>query len=158
MPTVSPRHVDNRAVRFASAVGAGVVAIGLFLGPTFGLPFIALQTLAFAVGAIMGLPAQPYMAAFRKWVRPRMKGRTSYSPEPPIRFAEGLGMLLGVSAMIAGTLSAQWWFYAAAGLVFVGLFLHATVRFCAGCQFYERVAAGVSALPVDEPTREDTNA
>lgn len=158
MPTVSPRHVDNRAVRFAAAVGAGVMALGLFLGPTLGLPLVAVQTLVFAIGAIMGLPAQPFMASFRTWVRPRLKGRTTFSPEPPIRFAESLGMLLGVSAMIAGTLSAQWWFYVVAGVMFAGLFLQATIGFCLGCSLYEKVAAGVGALPADQPAREDSNA
>lgn len=157
MPTISPRHVDNRAVRFSALVGAVVMAIGLFLGPTFGLPFIAVQTLVFAIGAIMGLHAQPYVAIYRRWIRPRAKSRGVYSPEPPIRFSESLGMLIGVSAMIAGTLSAQWWFYLAAGVVFVALLLQATIRFCAACALYQKVAPNVSSLPVEQTTREDSN-
>lgn len=158
MPTISPRHVSTRGVRFAAAVGAVLMGLALFLGPTFGLPFVAIQTLVFAIGAIMGLSAQPYFAAYRRWIRPRQASRSKYIPEPPVRFTEALGMLLGVSAMIAGTLSAQWWFYITAGLVFAALFLQAAAQLCLGCLAYQKVADAVRTLPAEQvTTREDSN-
>jgi len=157
MPPVTIRHIDARGLRFAAAAGTVVMAIALLLGPTFGLPFVAIQTLVFAMGSIMGMRANPYVVVYQRWVRPRLKVSTHMAPEPPSRFAGGLGMLIGVSAMIAGTLMADWWYYLAAGLVFTALFLEATLKFCAGCAVYNRMASNMRTLPVPAESREGSS-
>ena len=65
-------QVDPRGPRFGGAVTTVVLALALvFSGTTLGTILIAWQTLVFALGAIVGLQAQPYGIFFRKVIRPQ---------------------------------------------------------------------------------------
>lgn len=51
--------IDPRGPRFGAAITSAVLATVIVLGPEWGLPLLALQTLAFAAGSLLGLAWQP---------------------------------------------------------------------------------------------------
>jgi len=140
----SPR-IDPRGPRFGAAVTAVVLAVALVAGPgAVGTTVLAWQTLAFALGALVGLGAQPYGWAFRRWVRPRLGPPADLEDPAPPRFAQAVGLAfaaVGLVSYLAG--------WAVVGQVAVGgalaaAFLNAAFGLCLGCEMYlvgRRVAA-----------------
>jgi hypothetical protein len=65
--------VDPRGPRFGASITVVVLAAALVTaGSPVGLVLIAWQTLVFALGAFVGLYAQPYGVIFRKLICPRL--------------------------------------------------------------------------------------
>ena len=85
----APRtQVDPRGPRFGAAVTTVVLAAALVLvGTTAGTVLIAWQTLVFALGALVGLHAQPYGVLFRRVIRPRLAPPAELEDAAPPRFA-----------------------------------------------------------------------
>ena len=85
-------QIDPRGPRFGGAVTTVVLALALVLvGTPAGTVLVAWQTLVFALGAIVGLHAQPYGIVFRKVIRPRLSppAASPASSAASIRSASG---------------------------------------------------------------------
>ena len=130
-------QVDPRGPRFGAAVTTVVLAAALILsGTTAGAILIAWQTLVFALGAIVGLHAQPYGIFFRKAIRPRLAPPAEMEDAAPPRFAQAVGLAFLVLALAAVLLGS-----AVVAMIFVAFalaaaFLNAAFDFCLGCQMY----------------------
>ena len=130
-------QVDPRGPRFGGAVTTVVLALALvFAGTTFGTILLAWQTLVFALGALVGLQAQPYGIFFRKVVRPRLAPPREMEDAAPPRFAQAVGLIFLVVALGAALLGATALSMAAVAMALIAAFLNAVFGFCLGCEMY----------------------
>lgn len=138
-------QVDPRGPRFGAAITTVVLALALvFVGTTFGTILVAWQTLVFGLGALVGLHAQPYGIFFRKVVRPRLAPPAELEDAAPPRFAQTVGLIFLVVALIAALLGATTVATIAIAFALVAAFLNAAFGFCLGCEMYllgKRLAA-----------------
>ena len=150
-PTVSPSvsPIDARGPRFGAAVTTVVLALTLLSIPsTVALELLALQTVAFALGSLVGVHAQPYGVLFRRVVRPRLGAPTRVEDPTPPRFAQTVGLafaLLGLLGLVAGATALA---YVAVAFALGAAFLNAAFDFCLGCEMYllgRRLVAGRAA-------------
>jgi FtsH-binding integral membrane protein len=116
-----------------AAVTAAVLVAGLITGSAW---LLAWQTLAFALGAAVGVGRSPYGWLFRKAVRPRLGPPPEFeSPQPP-RFAQAVGLLFAGAGLAGFTLGPQWPGLAATGAAPAAAFLNAAFGYCLGCEMY----------------------
>jgi len=144
-PTVTPMAadspsrptVDPRGPRFGAAVTTVVLAVALVLmGTTAGTVLVAWQTIVFALGALVGLQAQPYGIVFRRLVRPRLSPPAELEDAAPPRFAQAVGLLFMVVALLALLAGATPVATVAVALALAAAFLNAAFNFCLGCEMY----------------------
>jgi hypothetical protein len=130
-------QVDPRGPRFGGAVTTVVLALALVLvGTTAGTILVAWQTVVFALGAIVGLHAQPYGIFYRKVIQPRLAAPTELEDAAPPRFAQAVGLAFLVVALIALLLGADVVATVAIALALAAAFLNAAFAFCLGCEMY----------------------
>jgi hypothetical protein len=129
--------IDARGPRFGAALTTAVLAIAVIAGPgTVGTALMAWQVLAFALGAIVGLHAQPYGRIYAKFVRPRLSGPVPLEDPAPPRFAQAVGLGFAMVALI-GALAGQVAVFTIAGsFALAAAFLNAAFAFCLGCEVY----------------------
>ncbi|MBI1350930.1 MAG: DUF4395 family protein [Actinomycetales bacterium] len=139
---VRPRpKVDPRGPRFGAAVTTVVLALALVLvGSTLGTVLIAWQTLVFALGALVGLQAQPYGWLFRVLVRPRLSPPAELEDAAPPRFAQAVGLVFAVVALVAALAGATVVATIAIAFALIAAFLNAVFAFCLGCEMYLMLA------------------
>lgn len=137
MPSITtPPPIDPRGPRFGAAVTSVVLAVTLILGPTTpALVLLAIQTVAFALGSLVGLSAQPYGVLYRRLVRPRLGAPAELEDPRPPRFAQTVGLVFALAGL-AGLLWAPVLFYVAVGFALVAAVLNAVFDFCLGCEVY----------------------
>ena len=149
-PTTAPSGVvDARGPRFGAVITTVVLAVILLTIPsTLSLVLLVVQTVAFALGSLVGLHAQPYGVLFRNLVRPRLSAPTQFeAPEPP-RFAQTVGLGFAVVGLIGLLTGATALAYVAVGFALGAAFLNAAFDFCLGCEMYllgKRLFAGRAA-------------
>jgi hypothetical protein len=114
-----------------------VLALALVLvGTTAGTVLVAWQTLVFALGAIVGLQAQPYGIVFRKVIRPRLSPPAELEDAAPPRFAQAVGLAFLVVALIASLTGVTVVATVAIAFALAAAFLNAAFDFCLGCEMY----------------------
>jgi Domain of unknown function (DUF4395) len=129
--------VDPRGPRFGGAVTTVVLAVALVLvGTTAGTVLVAWQTLVFALGAIVGLHAQPYGIVFRKVIRPRLAPPAELEDAAPPRFAQAVGLAFLVVALVASLTGVTAVATVAIALALAAALLNAAFGFCLGCEMY----------------------
>jgi hypothetical protein len=140
-PTSSRPMVDPRGPRFGAAVTTVVLALALVLmGTAAGTVLVAWQTLVFGLGALVGLHAQPYGVLFRRVVRPRLAPPAEMEDAAPPRFAQAVGLLFMVVALIALLAGSTIVATVAVAFALAAAFLNAAFNFCLGCEMYLLVA------------------
>jgi len=128
--------IDPRGPRFGAAVTSVVLAAALLLGGTPGLILLALQAAVFALGAGLGLAAQPYGRLYRAFVRPRLAPPAELEDERPPRFAQGVGLAFALVGLAGGLVGVPAVFLVATGFALVAALLNAVFAFCLGCELY----------------------
>ena len=136
MPTTDTRQIDPRGPRFGAAITSVVLAAALLLGGTPGLILLALQAAVFALGAGLGLAAQPYGRLYRAFVRPRLAPPAELEDERPPRFAQGVGLAFALVGLVGGLAGVPAVFFVATGFALVAALLNAVFAFCLGCELY----------------------
>jgi hypothetical protein len=135
--TTPTRQIDARGPRFGAAITTVVLTLTLLTLPsTASSMLLAAQTVVFALGALVGLRAQPYGIVFRTVVRPRLAPPTTLEDAAPPRFAQTVGLgfaLVALAGLLAGVTALA---YAAVGLALAAAFLNAAFDFCLGCEMY----------------------
>lgn len=130
-------QIDARGPRFGAAVTTVVLALTLLSIPsTLSLVLLAAQTVVFALGALVGLHAQPYGIVFRRFVRPRLGAPTEFEDPAPPRFAQSVGLvfaLVGLLGLVTGATAVA---YVAVAFALGAAFLNAAFNFCLGCEMY----------------------
>lgn len=137
MPAQTNR-IDPRGARFSAAVTAAVLAISLALGPgsTAALILVAIQTVAFTIGTLLGPGLQPWALIFAKLVRPRLSGPSQWEDARPPRFAQTVGLVFTALALIGLVSGLSVLFAIAAGFALLAALLNAVFNFCLGCELY----------------------
>lgn len=131
--------IDPRGPRFAAAVTTVVLVTALLLGPRWGLVPLAVQLLAFGVGAIFGPARQPYGVLFRRFVRPRLGPPAALEDPLPPRFAQAVGLGFAVIALAGALAGSEPVYLGALGVALVAALLNAVFDFCLGCELYLRL-------------------
>ena len=135
--TTRPSGIDPRGPRFGAGITVVVLAIALVAGlGLLGTGILAWQTLVFALGAFVGLSAQPYGIVYRRLVRPRLSPPTEFEDEAPPRFAQLVGFIFAVVGLISYLLGATLVGQIAIGFALAAAFLNAAFNFCLGCEMY----------------------
>jgi hypothetical protein len=133
----SRRPVDPRGPRFGAVITTLVLIVALAtVGTVFGTVLIAWQTVAFGLGALVGLQAQPYGVIFRKVVRPRLSPPSELEDPAAPRFAQAVGLIFMVVALIASLAGVTIVATIAVALALAAAFLNAAFNFCLGCEMY----------------------
>jgi hypothetical protein len=128
--------IDPRAYRFAAGITALLLLLGLVLGSSWGLAPLALQTLVFAIGAVMGLRSQPYVALFRVAIRPRLQPAPKMVDARPAQFDQALGVVLTATALLGGLLALPVLFYVPVVIALVDALATVAARQCLGCRLF----------------------
>ncbi|MCE1175276.1 MAG: DUF4395 domain-containing protein [Propionibacteriales bacterium] len=128
--------VDPRGPRFAAIITSVVLAAAVALGPTWGLPLLIVQTVVFAVGALLGLRYHPYGWLFRVLVRPRLAPPAELEDARPPRFAQSVGLGFALAGVLGGVFGLAVLFYLAVGFALVAALLNAVFDYCLGCELY----------------------
>ena len=137
------QQVDVRGPRFAAWVTTAVLVLTLVLS-TFSLPaatiLLALQAIAFAIGAVAGPKRSPYGQIFGKLVAPRISPVTEREPVAPLRFAQFVGFVFAVAGTVGFLAGSTIVGTVATGFALFAALLNAAFGICLGCQIYPLVA------------------
>ena len=143
--TVRRAQVDPRAPRFGAVITTVVLALALVLvGSPVATALVAWQTVVFALGAFVGLQAQPYGWVFRTLVRPRLAPPAELEDAAPPRFAQTVGFVFAAVALASLLAGATVVATVAIAFALAAAFLNAAFDFCLGCEMYllgKRLAA-----------------
>jgi hypothetical protein len=131
------KQIDPRGPRFGAVITTVVLAIILLTLPTtIAIVLLAIQTVAFGLGAFVGLHAQPYGIIYRKFVLARIGKPTELEPVEPPQFAQLVGFAFAVVGLIALLAGADLVATIAVGFALAAAFLNAAFNFCLGCEMY----------------------
>jgi len=89
--------IDARGPRFGAAITTVVLAAAL---ATNNVWFIIVQALVFAIGAFKGPQFTPYAFIYKTIVKPRLKGEVPVEEVKPRQFAQRVGLLFAVVAIV----------------------------------------------------------
>ena len=136
-PTVAPTPIDPRCPRFGAAITSVVLAVILILGPGMGaLILLIIQTIAFGLGSVEGLAAQPYGLVYSRVVRTRLSPPSELEDPRPPRFAQTVGLIFALAGLIGLLAQLPVLFYIAIGFALVAALLNSVFNFCLGCELY----------------------
>lgn len=130
-------EIDPRGPRFGGIVTTIVLAIALVSGDSVVRDvLVAWQTLVFGLGALVGLHAQPYGILYRTLIGPRLTPPVVLEDAAPPRFAQLVGFIFMVVALIAIILNAGLVASIAIAFALAAAFLNGAFGFCLGCEMY----------------------
>lgn len=131
------QKLDVRGPRFGAAITTFVLAIAfLTAGTPVAAGLLVIQTVAFAVGSVVGPHAQPYGLIFKKFVKPRIAPATKFEDPQPPRFAQTVGLGFAIVALIGLVLGSATVTAIAVGFALAAAFLNSAFGFCLGCEMY----------------------
>ena len=131
------KQIDPRGPRFGAAITTLVLAATLVAIPsTAATVLLGSQTVVFALGAFVGLHAQPYGILYRKLVAPKLGKPTELEAVEPPRFAQLVGFLFAIVGLVALLTGADLVAVVAVGMALGAAFLNAAFNFCLGCEMY----------------------
>jgi hypothetical protein len=131
------KQIDPRGPRFGAAITTAVLAIILLTIPSsIALVLLGIQTVVFALGAFVGLHAQPYGIIYRKLVAPKLGKPTALEAVEPPQFAQFVGFLFAATGLIALLAGADLVATIAVGFALGAAFLNAAFNLCLGCEMY----------------------
>lgn len=139
LPQAGQQHrgIDARGPQAAAALTSVVLGVVLLSAPRpVGLALLAIQTLAFAIGAIAGVQATPHAWLYRTLVQPKLAAPTRFEDPAPPRFAQGVGLVFAATGLAAYALGATLLGQIAVGLALVAALLNAVFALCLGCELY----------------------
>ena len=129
----APVTIDARGPRFTATITLVVLAIALLAQSIYVIGF---QLLVFGIAAFIGLKKSPYGIIYRKLVQPRLRGPVPLEDQRPPRFAQLVGFLFALVAVIGLLSDADAVFTIATIFALVAAFLNSAFGFCLGCQMY----------------------
>jgi hypothetical protein len=138
-------QIDPRGARFAATLTTIVLAAVLLAAPSStAVTLLAVQAVVFAIGAAAGVQRTPYAWLFKALVRPRLGAPGELEDAAPPRFAQSVGLVFAVVALVGYLSGATLLGGIATGLALGAAFLNAAFGFCLGCEMY---LLGRRALP-----------
>ena len=125
--------IDARGPRWSAVITTVVLATALV---TSNFWVIAFQAVVFAIGALRGPQFTPYAVIFKKIIKPRLKSAATFEDVRPPQFAQAVGLVFALVAVIASVTGAGGVFTVAVGFALAAAFLNAAFNFCLGCEMY----------------------
>ena len=126
-------EIDARGPRFSAALTTVVLAIALVTGSLWVATF---QAVVFAIGAIKGPQFTPYACIYRTLIKPRLKSPLRTEDVRPPKFAQSIGLIFVLVALVGSAAGAPVVFTVAIAAALAAAFLNAAFNFCLGCQIY----------------------
>lgn len=145
--------IDPRGTRFSAAITVLVLAAVILTAPSpLATVLLSIQTMVFAMGAILGPSAQPYGWLFGKLVRPRLSEPREMEDALPPQFAQAVGLAFGLAAVVSAMFAWTMGVWIFAGFALFAAALNAIFGFCLGCEVYLRVQRFIpdSAIPAGQ--------
>jgi hypothetical protein len=143
--------IDPRGPRLSAAVTTAVLAAVLVTGSAW---LLGAQAGVFALGAA---GRSPYGVLYARLVRPRLAPPAELEDARPPRFAQGVGLVFALVALLGAAVSPVL-FLAATAAALAAAFLNAVFGFCLGCELYLTFKKLTAAGPAGSPTREGAKA
>jgi len=125
--------IDARGPRFGAVITTVVLATAL---ATNNLWVIVAQAIVFAIGAFKGPQFTPYAFIYKSIVKPRLKGEAPAEDVRPPQFAQSVGLLFALTAIVGITTGINTIFIVAVASALAAAFLNAAFNFCLGCEIY----------------------
>jgi Ca2+/Na+ antiporter len=130
-------QVDPRGQRFAAALTSAVLLVALVTVPSaLATALLAAQAVFFLAGAALGPARTPYAALYRQVVLPRIGRPTELEPASPPRFAQGVGLVFALVALLGVAVGSSVVTLVATAMALGAAFLNAAFGFCLGCEMY----------------------
>ena len=125
--------IDARGPRFGAAITVVVLALALL----FNQPVLVLvQAIVFAIGATFGPQKTPYAFLYRTVIKPRLSGDVPTEDVRPPQFAQAVGLIFALFALLGWASGIELAFTIAVGMALAAAFLNAAFDFCLGCEMY----------------------
>jgi hypothetical protein len=128
-----PNPVNEVAARL---VATGVVLLCLAILVTLELWLIVPLAYGFVARVLTGPRLSPLGLAVTRVVVPRLPVDPRPVPGPPKRFAQGIGAVLSVGALVAAIFGASTLALLLVGAIAIAAFLEAAFAFCLGCKVF----------------------
>ena len=136
MSEPSTPQIDPRGPRFTAGITLVILAVALVTPRPVTIALVAVQTVAFAIGALRGVQFTPTAYVFRKVIRPRLSAPAELEDARPPRFAQTIGLGFTVVALVGYASGATVVGAIAVGFAVIAAFLNAVFGFCLGCELY----------------------
>ncbi|MGH3494201.1 MAG: DUF4395 domain-containing protein [Sciscionella sp.] len=129
--------IDPRGPRFVASLTTLVLAVALVAAPSpLTIVLLAVQATVFGIGVGGGIQHTPYSWVFRTFVRPRLAAPRELEDSAPPRFAQGLGLVFALLALVSYLAGAALLGSILTGLALAAAILNAAFGFCMGCEIY----------------------
>ena len=125
--------IDARGPRFGAVITTVVLATAL---ATNNLWVIVAQGVVFAIGAFKGPQFTPYAFIYKSVIKPRLKGEVPIEDVRPPQFAQSVGLLFALTAIVGLVVGITPIFTVAVAFALAAAFLNAAFNFCLGCEIY----------------------
>ena len=125
--------IDARGPRYTAALTSLVLSAAIITESNL---IIGFQFAVFLSALIFGLRRSIYGFLYRNLIQPRLKGPIPSEYESAPRFAQLIGALFALTALIGGLIGNTTVFLIATGFALAAAFLNAAFGFCLGCQIY----------------------
>jgi hypothetical protein len=125
--------IDARGPRYTAALTTIVLSTAIITESNL---IIGFQFAVFLSAVIFGLRRSIYGFLYRNLIQPRLSGPVPSEYESAPRFAQLIGALFALTALIGGLTGNTTVFLIATGFALAAAFLNAAFGFCLGCQIY----------------------
>ena len=125
--------IDARGPRYTAALTTLVLSAAIITESNL---IIGFQFAVFLSAVIFGLRRSIYGFLYRNLIQPRLKSPVPSEYESAPRFAQLIGALFALTALIGGLTGNTAVFLIATGFALAAAFLNAAFGFCLGCQIY----------------------
>ncbi|MCW2856675.1 MAG: hypothetical protein JWR52_2290 [Marmoricola sp.] len=152
------QQLDPRGPRFTAGVTLVLFAAVLTAPSTTATVLVAIQTVFFTIGAGLGVQYTPTAYVFRSLIRPRLAAPSHLEDPQPPRFAQAVGLLFSLTALVSLVAGATLVGQIAAGFALAAAFLNSVFGYCLGCELYLLIKR-LSARSTNHPatTHDSTN-
>ena len=125
--------IDARGPRFGALITVIMLSLTLVLDSALPLLF---QGLVFMIGATFGPQRTPYAFIFKKLIKPRLRGDVPTEDVRPPQFAQAVGLVFAIFALLGFASSSEPLFLIATSMALAAAFLNAAFNYCLGCEMY----------------------
>lgn len=130
---MTPELIDPRGPRFTAGITTIVLAIALLSGSW--IP-VLIQFIQFAIGGFVSPKKAPYGLIYINFVQPKLTKDFSSEPINGPKFAQKVGFVFTVVALIGSVIGSYTTFAIAVAFALAAAFLNAVFNFCLGCEIY----------------------
>ncbi len=128
--------IDPRGPRFTAVVTLVLLAAALLVSTPLAAAIVALQAAFFLTGVTLGVQRTPTALVFKSLIRPRLAPPRELEDARPPRFAQGVGLVFTIVALIGFATGAALVAQVAIGFAIVAALLNAVFGLCLGCELY----------------------